>query len=268
MKYKNFIAQSLEESSNVARKSIGRVIATIKEDDNNQVLTETDLEIGKLLIEKIKTKFPEHNIIDEEAGVINNNSNFTWVVDPIDGTSNFANGTPLYGIELGLLKNDVPIAGGLALPNFFEIYVAEKGQGAFCNSKKISVTKEGDLKKTLVAYGIDGHQENSKFTRDECALLAEIVLNIRNLRTSNSVFDAAMVSKGNYGAFLNRTSKIWDNVAQQIIIEEAGGVYTDFFGNAINYSNALFRPQDNFTFLATSPTLHQKLLKIIKAQTI
>jgi len=267
MEYNNFITQSLEESSDIARKSFGKVAGTTKAGDNNQVLTETDLEIGKLLIGKIQTKFPEHNIIDEEAGVINNNSNFTWIIDSIDGTSNFANGIPLYGIMLGLLKDDVPIAGGLALPSFSEIYMAEKGQGAYCNSQKISVAKENDLKKALVAYGIDGHQENPKFTRDECALLAEIVLNIRNLRTSNSVFDIAMVAKGNYGAFLNRTSKIWDNVAQQIIIEEAGGIYTDFFGNFIDYSKALSQPQDNFTFLAAPPALHAKLLEIIESQT-
>lgn len=268
MKYKDFITQLLKEASDIARKSFGKVVGTTKKDGNSHVLTDTDLEIGKMLIEKIQDKFSEHNIIDEEAGVINNKSNFSWVIDPIDGTSNFASGTPLYGTMLGLLKDDVPVAGGLTLPGFSEIYVAEKGQGAYCNSKKICVTKESDLKKTLVAYGIDGYQENPKFTKDECMLLAEIILNIRNLRTSNSVFDIAMVAKGNYGAFLNRTSKVWDNVAQQIIIEEAGGVYTDFLGNKIDYSNALSRSQENFTFFASSPILHSALLKIIKSQAI
>ncbi len=268
MRYKNFITQSLEDASNIARKSFGKVTGITKEGDNNQVLTKTDLEIGKLLIKKIQAKFPKHNIIDEEAGVIDKKSVFTWVIDPIDGTSNFASRTPLYGIMLGLLKNNTPIAGGLALPSFFEIYVAEKGEGAYCNSKKIYMTNESILEKTLVAYGIDGHQKNPKFTQDECALLAKIVLHIRNLRSSNSVFDIAMVAKGSYGAFLNRTSKIWDNVAQQIIIEEAGGVYTDFFGNTIDYSDALSRPQDNFTFLASSSALHAQLLKIIKFKPI
>ncbi|MFZ2193367.1 MAG: inositol monophosphatase [Candidatus Moraniibacteriota bacterium] len=264
MKYKYFIAQSLKEASDVARKSFGKVVGTTKEDDNNQVLTETDLEIGKLLIGKIQAKFPEHNIIDEEAGVVDKKSVFTWVIDPIDGTSNFANGVSLYGIMLGLLRDGIPIAGGIALPNFSEIYVAEKGQGAYCNSEKICITKEDDLKKALVAYNIDGHTEKSEFTRKECSLLAEIILNIRNLRDGGCCYDLAMVASGKYGAHLNRTSKIWDNVAQQIIIEEAGGIYTDFFGNTIDYSNALSRPQDNFTFLASSPTLHEQLLKIIK----
>lgn len=265
MEYQDFISQCLNEASEVAKKNFGKVAGFIKGGDNNQVLTETDLEIGGLIIEKIKARFPGHNIIDEEAGVIINNSNFTWVIDPIDGTSNFASGTPLYGTMIGLLKGNAPVAGGLVLPAFSEIYLAEKGQGAYCNFQKISVTEENDLKNAIVAYGIDGHQEDPDFTRMECSLMAGIILNIRNLRMSNSAFDLAMVAKGNYGAFLNRTSKIWDNVAQQIIIEEAGGVYTDFFGNAIDYSNALSRSQDNFTFLAASPAIHSRLLYIIKS---
>lgn len=266
--YKDFITESLKDVSAVARESFGKVVGITKEGDNNQVLTEADLKIGQLLIGKVQSHFPEHNIIDEEAGVMDRKSNFTWVIDPIDGTSNFANGVPLYGIMLGLLKDDVPVAGGLALPAFFEIYAAEKGKGAYCNSEKIDIPRETDLRKTLVAYGIDSHGENPKLTRDECALLAEIILNVRNIRISNSVFDTAMVIKGHYGAFLNRTSKIWDNVAQQIIIEEAGGVYTDFFGNRIDYSNALLRTEENFTFFASSPGIHAQLLKVIKSQSV
>lgn len=260
--YKNFIIRVLEEASDVAKESFGKVSGTVKEGDNNQVLTETDLRIGQVIIEKIQKEFPDHNIIDEEAGVIDNGSNLTWVIDPIDGTSNFANGIPLFGIMLGLLENNIPTAGGIALPAFSEIYAAEKGKDASCNGEKIQVSKETELKNSLVAYGIDGHQESPDFTRKECGLLAEIVLNIRNLRTSNSVFDIAMVARGKYGAFLNRTSKIWDNVAQQIIIEEAGGIYTDFFGNKIDYSKALAKPQDNFTFLAAPSGLHEQILNI------
>ncbi len=264
MEYADFITHCLEEASGVARTSFGKVSGTVKEDDNNQVFTETDLEIGRLLIDRIRTKFPDHNIIDEEAGVIDNGSNFTWVIDPIDGTSNFASGVPLYGLALGLLRDGVPVAGGFALPSFSEIYVAEKGLGAFCNSERIHVTKEIELKNILVAYGIDGHRDNPDFTREECMVLADLALHCRNLRSSNSVFDTAMVARGNYGAFLNRTSKIWDNVAQQIVIEEAGGMYTDYQGNTMNYSNAIIDPEANYTCLASSSTLHERLLEIIR----
>ena len=94
-------------------------------------------------------------------------------------------------------------------------------------------------------------------------VLAEIVLNIRNLRCSNSAFDLVMIAEGKYGGLLNRTSKIWDNVAQHIIIEEAGGLYTDFFGKPIDYSNPLTKDKTNFTFCAAPKVLHEKLRSII-----
>ncbi len=260
----DFIKKVLEEASEIARKNFGKTSSiTTKSGDNNQVLTETDLAIGRLIVEKIKETFPTHNIIEEEAGVIDNKSEFTWVVDPVDGTSNFANGIPLYAVMVGLLENNSPIAGGISLPSFNEIYVAEKDKGAFCNGKQTYTTKDESLLKVLVAYGIDGHQENPDVTYSETKLLSEIVLNIRNLRSSNSAFDTAMVAKGAYGATLNRTSKIWDNVAQQIVLEEAGCSYTDFFGEPIDYSNPISKANDNFTFCAAPPALHIELQKII-----
>ena len=263
MECRGFITEVLQETMLIAKESFGKVSSVVKEGDNNQVLTETDLKIGGIIIERIKKEFPHHSIIDEEAGVIDNHSEYTWVVDPIDGTSNFASGTPMYGIVLGLLKDGAPIAGGFALPSFSEIYVAEKNKGAYCNGKKIQVSQETRLSNVLVAYGIDGHQESPEITREEAKLLAEIILGIRNLRSSGSVFDIAMVARGHYGAGGNRTSKIWDNVAQHIIVEEAGGIYTDFFGTAMDYSNPILKAKNNFTCLTASPDLHRQLLLII-----
>lgn len=263
MNYSDFITSVLQDASKIADENFGKVSGITKEDDNNQVLTEADLAIGKLIIEKIKREYPDYNIIDEEAGVIDNGSEFTWVVDPIDGTSNFANGVPTYGIMIGLLRNATPIAGGVSLPFFNKIVIAAKGKGAFSNGEKISVTKETNLLNCLVAYHIDSHREAPQMTRDECKLVAEIILNSRNLRSSCSVYDGVLVATGNYGANLNRTSKIWDNVALQIVIEEAGGVYTDFFGEPIDYSNPLKKVKENFTFCAAASQLHKQLQKII-----
>lgn len=261
--YRKFIDDVLREASNIANDNFGKVTGTAKPEDNNQVLTATDLEIGALLVSRVKQTYPEHNVIDEESGVINNRSEYTWVIDPIDGTSNFASGVHTYGVMIGLLREGTPVAGGIALPFFDEIYTATKGEGAYCNGAKIGVTQETELLNSLVAYGIDGHQEKPEITKDEATVLAEIVLGIRNLRSSNSAYDAALVTKGKYGATLNRTSKIWDNVAQQIIIEEAGGVYTDFFGSPIDYSEPLSKVNDNFTWCAGAPALHARLQQII-----
>lgn len=263
MSYLDFITQALKKASAVANERFGKVSAVTKQEDNNQVLTETDLEIGKLLIEQIKNNFPSHNIIDEEAGVINNGSEYTWVVDPIDGTSNFACGLPNYGIMLGLLHNELSIAGGVAIPFFKELYIGEKGKGAFCNGRPIKVTGNNELRSTLVSYQLNGYADRPDFTRKECSDLAEIVLNIRNLRTTNCVWDIMMVADGKYGACLNQTCKIWDNVAQQVILEEAGGVYTDFWGAPIDYSNPLSKAGQNYTFCCAPAPLHKQLQKII-----
>lgn len=261
--YTHFLQQSLAQVSEIARTQFGHVPGVLKDGDPNQVLTQTDKEIGRVLIELIQTQFPGHSIIDEEAGVIQKNPDMVWVVDPIDGTSNFANGIPTYGIMFGLLKDGVPIAGGIALPQFDAIYIAEKGKGAYRNGERIQATREEDLLNTLMAYGIDGNYNDPNATRQEAALWGELVLNVRNMRSSNSVFDMCMVAEGRFGSFMNRTSKIWDNVAPQILLEEAGCMYTNYWGEKIDYSNPLQKVADNFTVCTAPQKLHERIQNII-----
>jgi myo-inositol-1(or 4)-monophosphatase len=253
----------MKDASSLAMSFFGRVSATVKPEDNNQVLTEADIAVGKLLVERCKASFPGFNIIDEEAGVVDNGSSYTIVIDPIDGTSNFANSLPLFGIYMGVLKDDIPFAGAVALPAFGDLYIAEKGRGTYRNGKPVRVSDVDELKNALVAYGVDGHQEDPSITHDEAKLLGTIILSIRNLRSSNSAFDFAAVADGRYGIVLNRTSKIWDNVAAHIVIEEAGGFYTDYFGKPIDYARALERSDENFTVCAGSPTLHTQVQLLI-----
>lgn len=261
--YNEFLTTALEGASAVARGKFGHVTGVVKAADSNQVLTEADLAIGKLLVTRIRSEYPGDSIIDEDAGVVDNKSDHVWVIDPIDGTSNFAQGVPLYGIMVGLLQKGEPIAGAVALPAFSEVCLAEKGGGSWCNNQRLRVSAEAELRSTLVAYGIDAHPEDPEFTQKECSLLAEIILHVRNIRCSNSVFDTVMVAKGKYGAVLNRSSRIWDNVAQQVLIEEAGGIYTDFFGKSIDYSSPLMKAGSNFSFCAAPPALHDELQRII-----
>ena len=182
MYYQIFLNQALQEASQIANDSFGKVNGTIKGTDHNQILTETDLAVGKLLISQVKSAYPDYNIIDEEAGVIDNGSEFTWVIDPIDGTSNFAAGIPTYGIMLGLLKDSTPIAGGIVLPAFNQLLIAEKGQGAYCNEEKIAVSSETKLLNSLLSYGIDGHGLQVLFLFQ--ALLIADVLTVKDCYTS------------------------------------------------------------------------------------
>lgn len=262
MEFKDFVINTLTATSEIARKNFGKVSWTLK-GDYNQVLTETDKKIGQFIINKIKKYFPNYGVIDEEVGAIDNQSDYIWVVDPIDGTSNFAFGVPTYGTLLGLLRNNIPVVGGLALPEFNEIYYAENGKGAECNGKSVKVTNETDLSRCLISYSIDANREKPEQVSKECQLAAKLINNIRGLRMSNSIFDTAMVIKGKYGAYMMQHSKIWDNVAQQTLIEEAGGTYTDFWGKPIDYSSPFLKTKENFTFCGASSEIHKKLQEII-----
>lgn len=265
MTYSEFLNKILEVAAQIAVEKFGNVTPQTKPGDNNQVLTEADLAIGEYVIKEIEQEYPDYNIIDEEAGAIRKQSNFTWVVDPIEGTSNFASGSSDYGIMVGLLDNATPIAGGIIVPSQGTIYVAEKGQGATKNGKPIHITNETKLLSKLVSYGIDGYQDEPERTRQESRLVAEIVLSIRNLRNAGcEAIDSMRVAEGVYGGRINMTSKIWDNVAPQIIVEEAGGLWTDIDGNTIDYTEPLSRIDQNFTNCIGSPELHKQLLEVIK----
>lgn len=264
--YRDFISRVLTSASATAMSSFGNVSGNVKAGDPNQVLTATDLEIGRFIVGELTRSYPGHNVIDEETGVIQNNSAYTWVVDPIDGTSNFAAGVPLFGVMLGLLYGETPIAGGIALPAFGTICIAEKGKGAWCGTERIAVSAVPDLRDSLVAYGIDGQPYNPDATKQAGAFVAELVLRIRNLRSSNSAFDSLMVAQGKYGAVLNKTSRIWDNVAPQLVIEEAGGIYTTFDGQPMKYADPTTMAGANFTFCAGAPALHHQLQVIIQSK--
>ncbi|MBI2621753.1 MAG: inositol monophosphatase [Candidatus Levybacteria bacterium] len=265
MTYAAFIEELLIKTSKIALENFGKVEGRIKKEDATQVLTDTDIEIGKYIVGEIEKTYPDYNIVDEEAGVVDKNSDYTWVVDPIDGTANFAVGVVTYGTMIGLLKNDIPIAGGLSLPSLDQWATAEKGKGAYFNGKKTKVTPEADLSKVLVAVGEDPKKDNPDLVRKQIKIAGEILLNSQNLRRSNSVFDEMMVARGSYGGSIFFNGKIWDNVAPHIVIEEAGGIYTDVWGKSMDYSNPLKRTRQNFTSCAAAPTLHKKLQKIIHA---
>lgn len=265
--YMQFLENILKETSHIASSNFGKTHnIKLKPSDNNQVLTETDLAIGTHAIQTIKKQFPFYNIIDEEAGVTDNHSRYTWVIDPIDGTSNFAMGVETYGTIIGLLLDDKPIAGGIALPFFGEIIIAEEGRGTHCNGTKLRVTHETDLTHTLVACFIDSHRDAPAVTIAQAQQIGRVALAVRSVRDTNSVYDLVNVAKGRYGAITCFDSKIWDNVGQQIVIKEAGGIYTDLTGIPIVYANPLSRATQNFTYCAGAPAIHSQLLPILDLQ--
>jgi myo-inositol-1(or 4)-monophosphatase len=262
--YLDFLKTQLNEADQIAGSYYRRVTGTTKPGDNNQVLTDADLAIGKHLVDAVTRAYPDHNIIDEEAGVVDRGSDYTWVIDPIEGTSNFAAGLPQYGIMIGLLHHGTPIAGGITAPAMGMLYLAEQGKGTTCNGEPIHATADTNLSHYLISYGLDGNRDDPEQTRREGRLIAELALKVRNIRNSGcEALDTMYVAEGRYGARVNGTAKIWDVVGPSIILVEAGATVTDLAGQPMDFSDPLSKAKQNFTQLFAAPGLHQALLEII-----
>jgi myo-inositol-1(or 4)-monophosphatase len=267
MDYAEPILEMLRTCAPIALRFFGRADragARTKPGDRAQVVTDADVEIGRTIAAAVAARFPDHNLIDEEIGVVDRGSRFTWVVDPIDGTSNFAAGVPTYGIMIGLLSEGRPIACGIALPAFDETYWAEAGKGAWRDGTRIAVDDVSDLSTMLVACGVDGHPADPERTRAEFRALAAIADSVRNVRSSNSVYDAVLLAQGKYGGWLLHESRIWDNVAPHLLIEEAGGRYTRLDGSQLDYERPLLRARENFAICAAPPAVHERLQAILR----
>jgi myo-inositol-1(or 4)-monophosphatase len=188
------------------------------------------------------------------------------VIDPLDGTSNFAAGIPWFGVIICLLKNSVPVLSGCYLPVQNLLYLAEKEKGATCNNMRIMVSEETKLKNALVAYSLDYSEEKRK-TEQETRLIGRLVNNIRNLRSTNSVVDFCYTADGKLGGCMNQTTKIWDIAGPVLLIEEAGGKATDINGNPFDFNLTDENYKRNFTIVASNEVLHRQLIQLTEEKT-
>jgi myo-inositol-1(or 4)-monophosphatase len=259
-----FVRAAIHEAAGIALAHAGRVTSTIKPSDAGQVLTEADLAIGQYLVRAVSEQFPADNVIDEEAGVVDHGGRRTWVIDPIDGTANFAVGSPLYGILIGLLDGDRPVVGAMALPAFGDVYLAAAGAGAQKNGMQlVAVRDDLPLLRRVVTYGLSGDRSAPHRTVAEGALAAEIALGAQQMRNSGGPFDHAMLAEGRHGAVLFRLGRVWDVVAPQAILAEVGVTVTRFDCAPIDYANVLRRADEVFSFVAAPPSVHAELRPIL-----
>lgn len=261
MTYLAFLESLLEGAGRLATSFPSRMSTEVKDADPNQVVTQADRAIGSHIVSRIRAEHPDDNVIDEELGVVRGTSAVTWIIDPVDGTANFAAGSPLFGVMVGVLEHGEAVAGGVALPAFSETYVAEAGQGAYLDGTRLRAEPDGGLAQQLVAYGMDIHPAEVAL---DCQLLSSVATRCRGIRMSNSVFDCMMVAKGVYGAFMHRHNRIWDCVAAQVVVQEAGGTFSGMDGCAIDYRDPLTRLEEDFSILACGPGLQEPIAAITR----
>ncbi|MBI4039743.1 inositol monophosphatase, partial [Candidatus Daviesbacteria bacterium] len=226
-----------QEAAMSAGQVLGRYkndkLFTNKSDGMGDIVTKADIKVEEVIINILTKTFPGHNIISEERGEIDRESEFTWVIDPIDGTLSFIAGMPYYAISIGLLKARQPYLGVINRPSEKELYWAQKGEGAFMNGTRIHVSQEPKLENSV--FGFDYGYKGRKDEAENWVL--PVVDNVRYLYTlGGTVATMALVAKGTLDGYFHR-ALIWDFAAGVLIVEEAGGKVTDFSGGPLDWSN-------------------------------
>lgn len=228
---KEILEKAIHSAGQIQKDSFNSTVNYKIKESISSIVTDVDLQCDRAIIEIISKAFPNHNILTEENGFVDKHSDITWVVDPLDGTSNFAAGIPWFGVLIAVLRKNVPIMGGAYLPIEDLLYFAEEGNGAFVNGKKL-VIPESNLKNSLVAFGID-YTDDKEFLEFGLNCIHWLIKNTRNIRSTNSLKDWTLLAEGKFGATVNLFTKIWDIAAPWIIIKEAGGTFKHLTENEL-----------------------------------
>ena len=220
----------------------------------NNLVTEADHASEKAILEVIKTNFPGHSILTEETGNLPQESDYKWIVDPIDGTINFAHGIPINCVSIGLEFRGEMIMGMVYNPHLKELFFAEKGKGATLNDKPIKVSRETDVMKSCLVTGFPYIYLNiPNGPLDIFERLIREGVPVRRL--GSAAIDLCWVACGRFDGFYEHNLEPWDSAAGSLIVKEAGGKVTDFTGGEFSvYQHRI---------LATNGIIHDQMLNII-----
>lgn len=220
----------------------------------NNLVTEADHAAEKAIIETIRKDFPEHFILSEESGEMASSSEYKWIIDPLDGTVNFAHGIPICAVSIGIEKDGEMIMGCVYAPFINELYYAAKGEGASLNNRKITVSGETDVLKSCLVTGFP--YTYPKLHRGPLEIFSKLVMQgVPVRRLGSAAIDLCWVAAGRFDGFWEFNLSPWDTAAGEIIVKEAGGTITDFE----NKPFSCYQKQ----VLATNGHIHNSLLKEI-----
>lgn len=244
------------EAGQIIKKAFGKQHEIEFKTNESNLVTETDKASEKLITDYIKKKFPAHGILAEEGGATNSNSEYLWVVDPLDGTTNFAHNLPIFSVSIGLQKNGETIAGVVYDVMRNIMYSAELGSGSYAGSKKINVSENDRLGRSVLVTGFPYNiADNPEKAFEKFIALTKSSRGIRRL--GSAAIDFCYVASAVFDGFWEVYLHPWDICAGKLIAEEAGAKITDFEGNPTDiYSKRI---------LTTNEKIHSKVLSIIKA---
>jgi len=186
------------------------------------LVTEVDRKSEAILINRIRENFPEHNILSEEAGLKDQSSRYCWVIDPLDGTTNYAQGLPIFAVSIALQYQNKTLLGLVYAPVLKQMFWAVKGQGAFLNGERLAVGPKSELLESVLATGFP--YDRAVHPDNNVNYFSYLLTKVRAIRCMGSAaYDLANVAAGNLDGYWELNLSPWDVAAGALLVEEAGG---------------------------------------------
>jgi myo-inositol-1(or 4)-monophosphatase len=252
----NIAIQAAKSASKILIENFGKITSDdIVEKKRNDFLTFVDEEAEKAILKILQEAYPDHSFLAEESGFKKQKSDFEWIIDPLDGTKNYISGVPIFSIAIALRQKDQLQLGVVLDPVRNEIFYAQRGEGAYLNGKKIQVSDRHRLEECLLATGFPFKQK--EYLSSYVNSFQEIFQQSSGIRRMGSAaIDLAYLAAGRFDGFWEFGLSPWDMAAGSLIILEAGGHVSDFWGQNTYLKNGCFT--------ATNGHIHMKLIQIIQ----
>ncbi|MDD3297012.1 MAG: inositol monophosphatase [Candidatus Omnitrophica bacterium] len=247
----NLGIDAAREAGKFLLENFGKIKSIDKKGDRN-FATNLDKEAEGMIIDKIKTRFPDHGIIAEESGSNGVSDGYLWIIDPLDGTHNFMRDINIFGVSIGLVYKKEFIAGVIYMPKDDELYVGEKSQGAYKNGRKIHVSENNSLKECSISFD-SSIRYSSEVMLKVLDDLAKEVFNIRMF--GSSVRQLSYVAEGKLDFAVEFHDRPWDFSGGVSIIEEAGGRLSALRGGILTY--------ETIGYIASNSIIHDKVQDIV-----
>lgn len=253
---KQIIIQAVRESGQMLiKKFTTHNRANVRLKNKHEVVTPFDLASEKIILKSIKKNFPSHKILSEEAGKKGAiNSDFLWVVDPLDGTTNFSMGNPLFSIAVALAKNNQIILGITYIPFLNELYLAEKDKPATLNNKKINVSEVNRINESLLTFCHGNDETSIKRAINIHHYFKTAAKDIRQI--GSAAIELAWVARGKTESIIIPGAHPWDVAAGVLLVRQAGGTVTDMLGHDWNL--------DSEGIIASNKKINDHLVRIVK----
>lgn len=249
------IIKAAEAGGKIIKKYFGEALDIEEKTTISDFRTKADTESENAILQIIQKEFSNFNILSEETGFIDNKSEYTFIIDPLDGSNNFVLGIPNFSVSIGLLKGDKAILGVIYLPMLNHTYYAEDRRGAFLDGVKLFVNKEADIKRSAISYAC-GYLIDRKYGASLKEKLNELGIK-RLLDNWSPAADYCLVASGKFEAVINNNNEIYDYIAGKVIAREAGAKITDFSGEEEK------NDREGQFLLSNGTSIHDQLSRIL-----